>query len=131
MCKNIWRNCHNHWVYKAYPSPFSSLQKIFSNLLTLFYAGGGDKYPPTTYQQFSPDILIRGGSKYTQNLSFVITEHLTLVSGQKKFPMAWHVGGIQSWILTFRQMILTDKLIFKLLLHFHNTCNTCLVETKV
>ena len=44
--------------------------------------------PPTTYQQFSPDVLIRGGSKYTQNLSFVIAERMKLVPGQKKFPTA-------------------------------------------
>ena len=56
--------------------------------LTLFYARGGIYAPPTTYRQFSPDVLIRGGSKYTQNLSFVITEHLKLVSGQKNLPMA-------------------------------------------
>ena len=56
--------------------------------LTLFYAGGGIYAPPTTYRQFSPDVLIRGGSKYTQNLSFVITEHIKLVPGQKNFPTA-------------------------------------------
>ena len=41
--------------------------------------------PPTAYRQFSPDVLIRGGSKYTQNLSFVITKHLKLVPGQEFF----------------------------------------------
>ena len=50
--------------------------------------GGGIYAPPTTYRQFSPDVLIRGGSKYTQNLSFVITEHIKLVPGQKNFPTA-------------------------------------------
>ena len=48
--------------------------------------GGGIYAPPTTFRQFSPDVLIRGGSNYTQNLSFVITEHVKLVSGQKNFP---------------------------------------------
>ena len=55
--------------------------------LTLFYEGG-IYAPPTTYRQFSPDILIRGGSKYTPNLSFVITEQIKLVPGQKNFPTA-------------------------------------------
>ena len=50
--------------------------------------------PPTTFWQFSPDILIRGGSNYTQNLSFIITEHVKLVSGQKIFLR--RVGGRQS-----------------------------------
>ena len=36
------------------------------------------------------------GSKYTQNLSFVITEHLKLVLGQKIF--LWHLGGHQTWV---------------------------------
>ena len=44
--------------------------------------------PPTTFRQFSPDVRIWGGSNYTQNLSFVITEHLKLVSDQKNFPTA-------------------------------------------
>ena len=34
------------------------------------------------------DVLIRGGSKYTHNLSFVIAEHIKLVPGQKKIPTA-------------------------------------------
>ena len=53
------------------------------SLLTVFYAGGGIYAPTTTYRQFSPDILIQGGSKYTQHLSFINAEHLKLVSGQK------------------------------------------------
>ena len=48
---------------------------------------GGEIYaPPTTFRQFSPDVIIRGGSNYTLNLSFVITEHMKLVSCQKNFP---------------------------------------------
>ena len=43
--------------------------------------------PPTTYRQFSPDVLIRRGSKYTQNLSFIITEHIKLDLGQRNFSM--------------------------------------------
>ena len=50
--------------------------------------GGGIYAPPTTYRQFSPDILIRGGSNYTLNSSFVIAEHMKLVPGQKNFPTA-------------------------------------------
>ena len=57
-------------------------------ILTLFHAGGGIYAPPTTIRQFSPDVRIRGGSNYTLNLSFVITEHLKLVSDQKNFPTA-------------------------------------------
>ena len=56
--------------------------------LTLFYAGGGIYAPPTTYRQFSPDVLIGGGSNYTLNSSFVIAEHMKLVPGQKNFPTA-------------------------------------------
>ena len=55
---------------------------------------GGEIYaPPTTFRQFSPDVIIRGGSNYTLNLSFVITEHLKLVSGKKIF--LHRVGGRQ------------------------------------
>ena len=56
--------------------------------LTLFRAGGGIYAPPTTFRQFSPDVLIRGGSDYTLNSSFVIAEHMKLVPGQKNFPTA-------------------------------------------
>ena len=42
-------------------------------LLTLFHAGRGIYAPPTTFRQFSPEVLIRGGSNYTLNLSFAIT----------------------------------------------------------
>ena len=56
--------------------------------LTLFLPGGGDFIPPSTFRQFSPDVLIRGGSNYTLNSSFVITEHIKLVPGQKNFPTA-------------------------------------------
>ena len=42
-------------------------------VLTLFHAGRGIYAPPTTFRQFSPEVLIRGGSNYTLNLSFAIT----------------------------------------------------------
>ena len=61
---------------------------IESWLNPILRRGGAYMPPPTTYRQFSPDVLIRGGSKYTQNLSFVITEHIKLVPGQKNFPTA-------------------------------------------
>ena len=35
--------------------------------------GEGHICPPTTFRQFSPEVLIRGGSNYTLNLSFAIT----------------------------------------------------------
>ena len=49
---------------------------------------GGDFTSPSTFRQFSPEVLIRGGSNYTLNSSFVITEHIKLVPGQKNFPTA-------------------------------------------
>ena len=50
-----------------------------------YFTWGGIYAPPTTYRQFSPNVLIGGGSNYTQNLSFVIISHMKLFSGQKKF----------------------------------------------
>ena len=47
---------------------------------------GGMYAPPTIQIHFSAEPHDRGGSKYTQNLSFVITEHLKLVLVQKNFP---------------------------------------------
>ena len=44
--------------------------------------------PLPHFGNFFSDVLIRGVSSYTLNLSFVITEHLKLVSGQKNFPTA-------------------------------------------
>ena len=80
-------------AHKVRPNRDIIIPTSFS-YLTLFYAGGGIYAPPTTYRQFSPDVLIRGGSKYTQNLSFVITEHI-------KF----HILGIHTninWICLYR-----------------------------
>ena len=34
--------------------------------------GGGAYVPHTIFRQFSPEVLVRGGSNYTQNLSFAI-----------------------------------------------------------
>ena len=59
----------------------------WSKVLTLFHAGG-HICPPNTFWQFSPDVLIRGGFNYTLNSSFVITEHLKLISVKKNFPTA-------------------------------------------
>jgi len=50
--------------------------------------------PPSTFRQFSLDVHIQGGSKYTLNLSFVITDHLKFVSGQKIFLR--RMGGRQN-----------------------------------
>ena len=52
------------------------------------YVVGGDFTPRSTFWQFSPGVLIRGGSNYTLNSSFVIAEHMKLVPGQKNFPTA-------------------------------------------
>ena len=61
--------------------------------LTLFHAGWGGIYaPPTKFRQFSPDVLVQEGSNYTLNSSFVITEHIKLVPGQKIFLRH------QSWV---------------------------------
>ena len=67
-----------------------------SSILTQFYAeGGGSIYAPCTIQiHFSAEPDDQGGTKYTQNLSFVITEHLKLVSGQKYFPMACRMSSM-------------------------------------
>ena len=61
--------------------------------------GGGIYAPPTPFRQFSPDVLIRGGSNYT--LNFVITEHLNLVSGKKNFPTARGKppGRVVGWVV--------------------------------
>ena len=57
--------------------PLPQVLTFFNPLLS---GGRGGIYaPPATYRKFSLDVLIRGGSKYTQNLSFVITEHIELV----------------------------------------------------
>ena len=66
------------------------------NFLDLDIQGMGIYASPTTFRQFSPDELIRGGSKYTKNLSFVIAEHLKLVSGKKN--CLWRVVGRQSLV---------------------------------
>ena len=57
-------------------------------ILNPISTGGVDFTPPSTFRQFSPDVFIRGGSNYTVNSSFVITEHIKLVPGQKNFPTA-------------------------------------------
>ena len=83
--------------------------------LPLFYAGGGGIYAhPTTYRQFSPDVLIRGGSKYTLNLGFAITEHIKLVPGQKKFSTARGSPPKSDWQLIFCS-VFTSKLVVFLL----------------
>ena len=46
--------------------------------------GEGGYALPTIQIHFSAEPHDRGGSKYTQTLSFVITEHLKLVLCQKK-----------------------------------------------
>ena len=55
--------------------------------LTQFFVGG-HICPPTLQIHFSAEPHDRGASKYTQNLSFVIAEHIKLVQGPKKFPIA-------------------------------------------
>ena len=72
-----------------------SLLLIYASYLKWFTAGVNSiPRPPTQFRQFSPALLIRGGSNYTQHLSFVITEHMELVLCQKNFPTAR--GGRQS-----------------------------------
>ena len=61
----------------------SILNPCLQFLLTLLHVGVGIYAHPTTYQQFSPETLFLGGSKYTQISSFVITKHMKFVSGQK------------------------------------------------
>ena len=60
--------------------------------------GGGGV---TTFQQFSPEVFIKGGSNYTLDLSFVITEHLKLDSGQKKISYGMWEAAEVGWVLDF------------------------------
>jgi len=65
-------------------TPMKSFSMILRGMhLYHILRGGGGAYLPLL--QFKPDPHDQGGSQYIQNLSFVITEHLKLVSGQKKF----------------------------------------------
>ena len=76
--------------------PSVAKNAAFQKMITLFRAW--EIYAPaphTTYRQFFPDVLIRGGSKYTQKLSFIITEHLKLVSGQKISYKAWEAAKVR------------------------------------
>ena len=55
--------------------------------LTLFILGGDGDFTPKAFRRTFPfEAMVRGGCNYTLNSSFVITEHLKLVSGQKNFP---------------------------------------------
>ena len=56
--------------------------------LTLLAPGGGDLTPQAFRRTFPYEAMVRGGCNYTLNSSFVITEHLKLVSVQKNFPTA-------------------------------------------
>ena len=52
----------------------------------------------------NPELHDRGGSKYTQNLSLVITEHLKLISCKKISYGAWEtakVGRVADFLLRF------------------------------
>ena len=60
--------------------------------------------PPYHILEFFPDVLIRGGSNYTLNLSFVVMEYLKLVSGQKNSyatSEAAKVGWVAKFLLCF------------------------------
>ena len=63
-------------------------------MLTLFYARG-DVCPPTTFRQFSPEILIRGGYNFTLNLSYEITlvDKMGLVESFFKIADIAFMGG--------------------------------------
>ena len=69
-------------------SKYSKVQFQSQSCFNPIPRGGRIYAPPTTFRPFSPDVLIQGGSNYTQNLSYVITEHIKLVPGQKSFPTA-------------------------------------------
>ena len=83
MLKNIFAISP---IYLPYRKLISTCAKKFT-YLTLFDVGG-IYAPPTIQIHFLAELHDRGGHKYTQNLSFVITEHLKLVSGQKDLPTA-------------------------------------------
>ena len=70
----------------GYMDIHSILRSRLNPLNPIPLGGGGIYALPTTFRQFSLDVLIRAGSNYTLNSRFVITEHLKLVSGQKIFP---------------------------------------------
>ena len=58
--------------------------------------GGGDWFHPQAFRRTFPyEAMVRGGCNYTLNSSFVITEHLKLVSVQKNFR------GIYSCIISY------------------------------
>ena len=65
----IMSKCQFEGCTSSYKELFT-LKEVF---LTLFHAGRGIYAPPTTFRQFSTDVLIQGGSSYTLNLSFAIT----------------------------------------------------------
>ena len=80
-------------------------------MLSLFHVS------PTTFWLFFSQIFIQGGSNHTLNLSFVITEHLKLVSGQKKISYdAWKaakVGWVVDFLLRFASKLVVILLYMK------------------
>ena len=78
------KTIQNYIYLKVYPIIFYMNPNLALNPIPR-RGGGHILPPPTTYKQFFPGLLIRGGSQYTKNLGFVIAEHLTLVSGKKEF----------------------------------------------
>ena len=53
-----------------------------------YRTNGGNYAASTTFRQFSPEVLVRGGFNYTQNLCFANEGHLKLVLYPKNFPTA-------------------------------------------
>ena len=59
----------------------NNIMRHYTTVLPVFYGVGVN--PPHSDPFSLAEPHARGGSKYNQNLSFVITEPLILVSGQK------------------------------------------------
>ena len=79
-------SCEMYLTYQDF-----SYKPILIYLLTLFILGGGGDFPPppqAVRRTFKYEGKVRGSCNYTLNSSFVITEHLKLVSVKKKFPTA-------------------------------------------
>ena len=82
--------------------------------------GGGIYGPPTIQIYFSAEPYDREGSKYTQNLSFVISENLKLVTGQKKNSYGvWEVTKV--WWVDYFLLRFASKLVVTRLRCFYVT----------
>ena len=85
------------WVIEYLEFPF--FRMIISIFFNPILRGEGHSHP-------SAEPHDRGGSKYTQNLSYVITEHINLILGRNYFSTAREsklatVGRVADFLLCF------------------------------